>query len=115
MLRLLPVAPILGVLAIALAAHTALTRGVVTPRGEGSSRISGVAVSDVRYVLAEADPGLATGVTFTVRPARDGLAVRVSHGDGAWSTCAVRGGRATCQLRPAVAVVGLERLRVVAA
>jgi membrane protein implicated in regulation of membrane protease activity len=113
-LRLFPLAPLLGALALSLAVHTALTRQVVTPRGEGASAISGVTITGIDYLLGASDPTSAIGVRFVVFPALAGGALQVSVDDRTWSSCRVDGDRATCSFVPAVPVRALKQLRVVA-
>lgn len=110
LLRHLPLATVLGLVAFVLAAQTGLTRAAA--RGEGSATVSGVTVEDVHWVADAGDPGSAISVTFDLR---DGGAqeIDVVAGDRS-ARCRLTGLHATCDLVPAVPIASLDRLRVLA-
>ena len=77
-----------------------------SPAGSGDGAVSGYTVSDVAYSL---DGDVLDGVTFTLAPAgATTVSARVAPTEP-WSTCAVAGSAASCQLSSDAAVaVSLE-------
>jgi hypothetical protein len=108
LLRHLPLATVLGLVAFALAAQAGLTRAVA--RGEAAGAVSGVIVEDVHWVPDPGDPARAVSVTFELR---NGGAARIEvEVAGRVARCRLTGLHAVCDLAPPVAIADLDRLRV---
>lgn len=111
LLRHLPLAPVLGLLALAAAVQTALAHREA-PTQEMSATAGGFVVEDVRFTLDPGDPTVARTVTFALRGGRP--AVVEAHAASRRVRCGLAGAHAVCEFRPAVPVRDLTRLRVVA-
>lgn len=111
LLRHLPLAPLLGLLALVAAVQTALAHRATTTH-EMAAVTGGFVVENVRFALDPGDPTRARAVTFDLRGGRP---ERVEvHAASRWASCRLAGALATCEFRPAVLVRDLTRLRVVA-
>jgi hypothetical protein len=112
LLRTLPLAPVLGALALAVAVHTATVR-TAGPGATTAVPVVGVVVRDVRFTRMTGDPTRAASVTFAVGTLDGAQDVEVEAG-GQRAVCVVETGKARCPLEPPVPLRAIEGLRVTA-
>ena len=70
---------VIGIVLLASTAVEALTSAHARTAGEGTARVSGVTVSDVRYELDGADPELLGAASFAVEPAAETMSIRLAR------------------------------------
>ncbi len=89
-----------------------------TGAGDGANTISGYDVSAVTYALDATDPGLISGVSFTIMPTAGAGAVREVKvqlvNGGAWFDCNEAGAPAITCAVTGVTVLSADQFRVVA-
>jgi hypothetical protein len=113
--------PIMALILVLVASAFAFAAGNSVPEsgaGDGSGTISGYTVTNIDYTL-NADPTLIDTVEFDIAPtagANNPDVVSVQLNGGAWFSCAVAAGHATCDVSSgAITVLSANDLRVVAA
>jgi hypothetical protein len=86
--------------------------------GDGSGNITGYTITNIDYTLAAANPANIQTVEFDIAPTAGAAAARtvsIQLNGGAWYSCAVAAGHATCNIGGAVTVLSANSLRVIAA
>ena len=110
---------VLVLIIIAAAAYAFAAANVVPDSNAGyaASVVGGYTVSGITYDLDPVDPTLLNNIIFTIAPTAGGgpaVTVKIQTANlGAWTTCPVAAGVATCNVG-GIPVLGVTALNVVA-